>query len=140
MSLRDIAWRAAGAALLLGAASSGFTVRPLSNTTSIPALAIGLVSFCVACYGILLLTRGAALRDALSEALDAPVKGRPSAEPVPENIASLLAWDAAMGGRASLATYLILRAQQRPCASTRRRKPSRLSKAAADLRPLKERS
>ncbi|WP_137788014.1 MULTISPECIES: hypothetical protein [unclassified Sphingomonas] len=140
MSLRDIAWRAAGAALLLGAASSGFAIRPLSNTTSIPALAIGLVSFCVACYGFLLLTRGAALRDTLRQALDAPAKDRPSAEPVLENITSLLARDAAMGGRASLATYLILRAQQRPCASTRCGKPSRLSKAATDLRPLKERS
>jgi hypothetical protein len=139
MSLRDIAWRAAGGALLLGATSSGF-LRPLSNTTSIPALAIGLVSFCLACYGFLLLTRGAALCDALRQALDAPVKDRPSDEPVPENITSLLARDAAMGGRASLATYLILRAQQRPCASTSCGKPSRLSKAASDLRPLKERS
>lgn len=139
MSLRDIAWRTAGAALLLGGAS-GLAAGPLSSATSLPGLAIRLVSFSVACYGLFLLTRGAAFRDAIRRSLDAPVTDRASPEPTPENVSSLLAWDAAMGGRASLATYLILRAQQRPCAPARRRKPPRPTKAAADLRVLKEQS
>ncbi len=126
--------------MLLGGASTGFAGGPLSNATSLPALAIGLVSFSVACYGLLLLTRGAAFRNALRRSLDAPGTDRPSPEPAPESVTSLLAWDVAMGGRASLATYLILRAQQRPCAPAHRRKLPRPTKAAADLRVLKERS
>lgn len=138
MTAHDMAWHAGGAALLLGAISTGFAIRPLSQATSVSELALGLGGFCLACFGVLLLTRGRGLRDAWHASLNAQAQDQPPAEPIPENIRSLLAWDAAMGGRASLATYLILRAQQQSTEPRRRRKPPRPITAVANLRLPKE--
>jgi hypothetical protein len=101
-------------------------------------LAIALASFFLACFGALLLTRGRKLRDKWRTALSTTASAQSNANPLPENVRALLAWDAAMGGRASVATYLILRAQERTSLPHRGRKPPRPVKAARHPELLEE--
>lgn len=134
----DIVWRLSGAIMLVSAAMGGFTVRPLSEATSLPQLAVGLATFFVACFGILFLVRGRAQHESWRAMLKPTAGDDREADPLPANVRSLLAWDAAMGGRASLATFLILRAQQNASQPIHGEKPPRNRKGAAPARPPEE--
>lgn len=138
MRAGDLVWRFAGSVILVGASATGCFATPLSSTTTLSGLAIALASFFLACFGALLLTRGRKLRDKWRTALSTTASAQSNANPLPENVRALLAWDAAMGGRASVATYLILRAQERTSLPHRGRKPPRPVKAARHPELLEE--
>lgn len=134
----DIVWRIGGAIILVGASMGGFTIRPLSEATALPQLGIGLAAFFAACIGMLFLVRGRAQHDSWRTILNPTAGGQPETDPLPANVRSLLAWDAAMGGRASLATFLILRAQQRAFQPSQRDKPPENLEGAAPARSPEE--
>jgi len=119
---QKVAPRLAGFLILLGACSLGFAGKPLSQTASSVDLAIALTGFCLACFGVLLILHGAALRQAWRESLEASAA---SAASTPEQLCALSVLDAEMQWRAPLVPSLFLLEEQR--------RRNRAARAGADM-------
>lgn len=132
MSRRDILHRLAGIAILFGAGVSMLLYRKIrldgaGGPVTEPEAALGLLTFTLACLGMMLLIGGARLRDGWRRRRERAIRRRERRAarryPAPDDeenrrLRAAAANSMAFKGRAALATFLVMQERQAPISRT----------------------